>query len=223
MRLSPKAIRLGERSELRSSRKAPRRGRSPSAEQPCSKCLFGRSARSGAFGPTYSPDPHFAGPPRSRRSGGGSSDSRWCSLIAPRIHGAIPAITGGCDTRFRGLSFSPLWQCPALALLAWRKPARRNRVAPPLLPSLKQASNPTSAPYASMGCQWNNWYWILVLDIFTFAHFHSRPYAPLRFKEVIIIGIGYWYWQHFHIGNILNRSCRRSSRRRIRLPLPSLQ
>ena len=54
MRLSPKAIRLGERSELRSSRKAPRRGRSPSAEQPCSKCLFGRSARSGAFGPTCS-------------------------------------------------------------------------------------------------------------------------------------------------------------------------
>ena len=46
------------------------------------------------------------------------------------------------------------------------------------MPSLKQASNPTSAPYASMGCQWNNWYWILVLDIFTFAHFHSRPYAP---------------------------------------------
>ena len=53
--------------------------------------------------------------------------------------------------------------------------------------------------------------------------FASRPYAPLRFKEVIIVGIGYWYWQHFHIGNILNRSCRRSSRRRIRLPLPSLQ
>ena len=81
-------------------------------------------------------------------SGSGSSDSRWCSLIAPRIHGAILAITGGCDTRFRGLSFSPPWQCPALALLAWRKPARRNRVAPPLLPSLKQASNPTSAPFA---------------------------------------------------------------------------
>ena len=58
---------------------------------------------------------------RSARSGGGSSDSRWCSLIAPRIHGAIPAITGGCDTRFRDLSFSPLWQCLALTSFAWRK------------------------------------------------------------------------------------------------------
>ena len=92
-------------------------------------CLFGRSARSGS----------------------GSSDSRWCSLIAPRIHGAIPAITGGCDARFRGLSFSPLCECSALASLAWRKTGASKSGRSSVLAVVAQASNPTSASFASMG------------------------------------------------------------------------
>ena len=86
-------------------------------------CRFGRSARSGAFGPTCSPDPHFVGPP-----------DRILTLVL--------------STR----------------LCYWGSKFHRTS------------------------------------EMLSFA---SRPYAPLRFKEVIIIGIGYWYWQHFHIGNIL--------------------
>ena len=154
MRLSPEAIRLGERSELRSSRKAPRRGRSPSAEQPS-------ALRERKFGFALV----LTNCPANTR---GNSGNNW------RVRHTIS----------RPFFFAA--EAVSRARLARLAKNRRVEIGS-LLRYCRRCAGVESdfRSLRSMVCQWNNWYWILVLDIFTFAHFHSRPYAPLRLMDTL--------------------------------------
>ena len=101
-------------------------------------CRFGRSARSGAFGPTCSPDPHFAGPPdriltlvlSTRLCYWGSKFHRTSEMLSVASRPYAPL-------RFKEVIII------GIGYWYWQH-------SQPFLPSFKQASNPTSAPFASM-------------------------------------------------------------------------